>query len=165
MVTPAEPVLKTKMEDMGSLRAPKTGGGKGAKGKDAFDILKEYFAKTYGSQINPDQFMDQFARIVQSGMIKLVQIGDTVFGIMPKPNGVAQFYIATVEPMSALPERIAAFNKTLKNMGFKQAVSYADTPEWDQIYKQAGVPVKTSRGNMSLFGSSMPKFQFSWELA
>jgi hypothetical protein len=108
--------------------------------------------------------MDQFARLVKSKFIQLVQIGDTVFGVMPKPNGVAEFYVATVEPISVLPKRIASFSKTLKNMGFKKAVSYANTPEWNQIYKQTGLPIKMGQGNYNIFGTSMPKTQYSWEL-
>lgn len=163
MVTPAEPVLKQKSQDMGSLRAPKSKAGGAPQHMDAFEVLKQYFTKTYGPQ-QIDQFMDQFARLVKSGSIQLVQIGDTVFGVMKRSNNTAEFYIATVEPVLELPKRVAALSKTLKNMGFKRAVSSANTPNWEQLYKQAGVPVQTSKVQYNIFGSNVPKFQFSWDL-
>jgi len=163
MVTPAEPVLKTKMEDMGSLRAQRPSGGKPSQHADAFEVLKQYFTKTYGPQ-QIDQFMEQFARLVQSGFMKLVQIGDTVFGVMPKPNGVAEFYVASIEPLSELPKRIKSLNTTLKNMGFKTAMSFADKPEWAQIYRQSGLPIRSQKVNHRVFGTSMPKTQYVWEV-
>ena len=68
MVTPAEPVLKTKMEDMGSIRGPRK--PKAEQQLRPTEIIKQSAAKE-APGMNPDQVLGTLNALVQQGAVKL----------------------------------------------------------------------------------------------
>jgi hypothetical protein len=72
-----------------------------------------------------------FCRIgamVKEGKARLVQLGNTVFVIKPKPDKSAEFYINSVEP-GMVPARIGMLAKTLKHLGFRKMVTMVPVKE------------------------------------
>jgi hypothetical protein len=161
MTTPAEPILKTKMEDMGSLRAPKPK----AVGKQVTptpDIISQSIQKETGQ--SPEQMIKVLAALVQKGTVKLLRIGDTVFSIMPKQAGSVEFHTFTVEDPQTLVKRFKAGVNSLKQMGYKQAVTYAESPAFVKMAKETGLPVKISQGHQTIQGQQKPVYQFILDL-
>ena len=164
MVTPAEPVLKQKSEDMGSLRGPRKSAGGGGK-MDAFEILKQSIPKELGPNADVNKTLNQISSLIGLKMMQLLQIGNTVFAIMPRGGGTAEVHIATVEPLQQLPDRIKVAMKSLKNMGFQRAASYVPSEGWVRVVQQTGLPVKVSKGAQKIAGQSKPMYQLMLDLA
>lgn len=163
MVAPAEPVLKTKMEDMGSLRGPRKSKPKAAEQKRPVEIIKESVAKE-SPQMNPDQVLNTLNALVQRGAVRLLQIGNTVFSIIPKGGQTAEFHTFTIESPEQLVERFKAGANSLKQMGFKQAVTYSESPAFVKMAKQTGLPVQVTHGSHTISGQKKPVYQFMLDL-
>jgi hypothetical protein len=89
--------------------------------------------------------MQKLAGLVKTKQAKLIQIGNTVFLVKPVAPGIAEFHTFTVEPPESLVKRFQAGAKTLKQMGFKKAVSYAESPAFAKLAQSTGLPVKTTQ--------------------
>jgi hypothetical protein len=163
MVTPAEPVLKTKMEDMGSLRAPRKTAS-GDKQLTSFDILKQAIPREAGPNADVNKVLNQISSLIGLKMAQLVQVGNTVFLIVPKGGKTVEFHLSTIEPISELTKRLVTFSKTLKQMGFEQAVTYVPDKGWLKIAEQTGLPVKISQGAQKIGNDNRPVYQIMVEL-
>ena len=163
MVTPAEPLLKQKAQDMGSLRAPRGGKPKGQTQLRPTEIIKQSVAKEMPGS-NPDQIVTTLGALVQRGAVRLLQLGNTVFSIMPKGGNTAEFHTFTVESPEDLVARFKAGANSLKQMGFKQAVTYAESPAFVKMAQQTGLPVKISQGSQTIGGQKKPVYQFILDL-
>lgn len=164
MVAPAEPLLKGKTPDMGSFRAPKGGGGKPS-GMNAFEILKKSLEKEMGPNADINRTLNQISSLIGLKLAQLMQIGNTVFLVMPRGGQTAEIHLATVDPISALPERIKSGAKTLKNMGFKRAVAYVPDQGWIKVAQQTGLPIQTNQGTQTIGRDKKPMYQFILELS
>jgi hypothetical protein len=82
---------------------------------------------------------------VQKKEIKLLQIGNTVFMLKPIDGQTVEFHTFTIEPINDLILRYRAGINTLKEMGFKKAVSYSESPAFVKIAQQTGLPVRVSQ--------------------
>lgn len=82
---------------------------------------------------------------VQKKEIKLLQIGNTVFMLKPLDDQTVEFHTFTIEPISDLILRYRAGINTLKEMGFKKAISYSESPAFVKIAQQTGLPVRVSQ--------------------
>lgn len=161
MVTPAEPVLKTKMEDMGSIRGPRK--PKAEQQLRPTEIIKQSAAKE-APGMNPDQVLGTLNALVQQGAVKLLQIGNTVFSILPKGGQTAEFHTFTIESPEKLVDRFKAGANSLKQMGFKQAVTYSESPAFVKMAKDTGLPVKVTKGMQTVSGQQKPVYQFILDL-
>jgi len=166
MVTPAEPVLKQKSQDMGSLRGPRQSAPKGeASNKlNAIEIIKRSAAAEMKGQGNPEGIVLGISALIKKGAIKLLQLGNTVFMIMPKQAGTAEFHTFTVEQPQTLVKRFQAGAKALKQMGFKTAVTYSDSPAFVKMAQSTGLPVRISQGHQTVQGQKKPTYQFILDL-
>jgi len=162
MVTPAEPVLKGKAQDMGSLRGPRKPAAAGKQIMPTPDIIKQSIIKETGQ--NPDQMLNALAALVQKGAVKLLRIGDTVFSIIPKQAGTVEFHTFTVEDPQTIVKRFKAGVNSLKQMGYKRAVTYAESPAFVKMAKDTGLPVKISQGHQTIQGQKKPVYQFILDL-
>ena len=163
MVVPAEPALKQKAQDMGSLRGPRKSAGGGGK-LNSLQIIQQSAQQEMGGKADVNQIINGISALVQMKKMQLIQIGDTVFTVMPKGGGVAEIHTFTVEDPQTLVKRYQAGAKSLKQMGFKQAVSYAESPAFVKIAQQTGLPVKVSQGHQTIGGQTKPTYQFTVDL-
>ena len=166
MVTPAEPMLKTKMEDMGSLRGPRKSAPKAETSNklNALEIIKRSAEAEMKGQGNPEGIVLGISTLIKAGKIKLLQLGNTVFMIMPKQAGTAEFHTFTVEKPETLVKRFKAGAKALKQMGFKTAVTYSESLAFVRMAQQSGLPVKISKGQHTIQGQIKPTYQFILDL-
>ena len=97
-------------------------------------------------------------------MIQLLQIGNTVFMLKPLPDGTVEFHTFTIESIDDLVKRYQAGINTLKEMGFKKAVSYAQSPAFVKIAQQTGLPVQVSQSQTMMGDKMVPAYKFEVNL-
>jgi hypothetical protein len=158
MVAPAEPVLKTKMEDMGSLKAPKAKSG--PKYRDPMEILQESTVRDMKGQGDPNKILNGLSVLMKMGIAKPIQMGNTVFVIFPKQAGIVEVHLATLDRVQDLPDRFRNLANTLKQMGYKQAVLHSDNPAFDRIADRVGLPIKKTTGTQTMGGKQIPVTQY-----
>ena len=146
---------------MGKMKAPKQAAD--AKPMNSFEIISQSVKKEDPS-VNIDKFMQQLAAGVQKGVVRLLQIGNTVFMLQPKPDGSVEFHTSTVEPVSELIKRYQAGINSLKQMGFKKAYSYSTSPAFVKIAEQTGLPVRVTQSQQVIGNEARPAYRFELDL-
>jgi len=106
------------------------------------EIIKRSAAAEGG---NADQIVAQLGALIKSKAVQLLQLGNSVFLLRPQPNGVVELHTFTIESPQKLPQRYKAAANSLKQMGFKKAISYAQSPAFVRIAQSSGLPVKVSQ--------------------
>lgn len=110
------------------------------------EIIKQSVAQEDPSA-NIDQVLGVIAMMMQKKEIQLLQVGNTVFMLKPLDDETVEFHTFTIEPINDLILRYRAGINTLKQMGFKKAVSYAQSPAFVKIAQQTGLPVQVKKEN------------------
>lgn len=126
-------------------------------------IIQQSVAKEQpGADIN--RIMQTLAYMMQRKMIQLLQIGNTVFMLKPLADGTVEFHTFTIESIDDLVKRYQAGINTLKEMGFKKAVSYAQSPAFVKIAQQTGLPVQVSQSQTMMGDKMVPAYKFEVNL-
>jgi len=127
------------------------------------EIIQQSVAKEQpGADVN--RIMQTIAYMMQRKMIQLIQIGNTVFMLQPKEAGTVEFHTFTVEGLDDLVKRYQSGINTLKQMGFKKAISYAQSPAFVKIAQQTGLPVQISQSQMMMGNKMVPAYKFEVNL-
>lgn len=113
---------------------------------------------------DPEMMVRQIGTLVQRKAVQLLQIANTVFLVRTVGPGLAEFHTFTIEPPEALVERYKAGRNSLKQMGYKKAVSYAQSPAFAKIAEQTGLPVKVTQTQRMIQGKPVPVYQFEVDL-
>ena len=111
-----------------------------------------------GADVN--RIMQTIALMMQRKMVQLLQIGNTVFLLQPKEAGTVEFHTFTIESIDDLVKRYQAGLNSLKEMGFKKAISYAQSPAFVKIAQQTGLPVQVSQSQMMMGDKMVPAYKF-----
>lgn len=111
------------------------------------DILRNGLMDQLGDEQQVQQTIDQLSRLAQAGLTRLVQIGNTVFLVnqydsnrQMLPQGTAEVHVFTEEPLEVLGQRFAAVANTLRQLGYKQIVSFSPEPGITRVLQQAAGP-------------------------
>jgi len=163
----AEPLNQTgkKSEGEKSLKMPKKAEGGPMKLRTSAEIIEESAKKEAPGQ-DMNRFMQTLGYMVQTKMVQLLQIGNTVFMLKPLPQepGVVEFHTFTTESPKELVERYKAGINSLKQMGFKKAVSYATSPAFVKIAEQTGLPVRVSQSQQVMGDKATPAYRFEVDI-
>jgi hypothetical protein len=111
-----------------------------------------------------NRIMQTIAYMMQRKMIQLLQIGNTVFLLKPLGAATVEFHTFTTEPIDDLVKRYQAGINSLKQMGFKKAVSYAQSPAFVKIAQQTGLPVQVSQSQTMMGDKMVPAYKFEVNL-
>ncbi len=114
--------------------------------------------------VDSEMIVRQIGALVQRKAIQLLQIGSTVFLVRTIAPGTAEFHTFTVEPPEALVDRYKAGSNSLKQMGYKKAVSYAQSLAFAKIAQQTGLPVKVTQTQRMMQGKPVRTYQFEVDL-
>jgi hypothetical protein len=167
MVAPAGPGIgKTKdAQVMGALKSKaevppgKQGGMDGQKWMNSAQIITKFFTQSLGSEEKAKQMINVIASKVQKKEVKLVQLGNTVFVVYPRPDKSAEFYTISVEPKN-LPKRIETLFNTLKQMGFIKMYTLSITPESNKIAEETNLPFKRIQSQMMSGKQMVPAYRY-----
>ena len=168
-----EPILKGPKftEATKSLTPPEAKpGAEPTKRLPSLEIIRRVMAAEADKSMTKE-FMNSLTANMKSGVTRLVQIGNTVFIVnylnkdgKPMQPRMVEFYPMSVEPDELL-NRFKVFPNTLKELGFRSAVSYTDDPEDIEKIKSSGVPVSISQEMMFVEGEMSPMYRIELRLA
>jgi len=168
MVTPAEPVLKTKMPNTGGMKMPaqKMPAKMSA---NSSDIIEQ----TLKNQLSPQDvkgFMASLAALVQAKMAQVVQIGQTAFVFnkvdtqgKPLPEGTVMMLPFTMEPQE-FPGRLKVLPNTLKQMGVKRVLSVSDSPKDVELAKMISPNVQSKQRVQQTKRGPVPMYSIQVDL-
>lgn len=171
MVASGQSITAAKMPkaQMGSLKGPKQANPKLPEGEarpkmlDSAQIIIQFFTQQTGSPQKANQILSSLAGKIKKNEVKLVQIGNTVFICMPKPDKSVEVFTVTIEP-DKLADRIKSSATTLKQMGFSKMYTLSITPQSDEISKKTGLPVKKTQTQMMSNGKMVPAYRYEVQL-
>jgi len=114
---------------------------------------------------SPDgSLMNQIGTLVQRKVIKLLQIGETVFALRPMPDGSVEAHIITQENPKDIANRVKVLPKSLKEMGFKKVTSYATEPGMARVLQSTGLPIRMTKTSQMIGGTQQPIVKFELDL-
>ena len=153
-----------KSEGEKSLRMPR-GKSDGAMDlKQSAEIIEMSAMREAPGQ-DMQRFMQTLAYMVQMKMVSLLQIGNTVFMLKPTQEpGAVEFHTFTIESPQNLVKRYQAGINSLRQMGYKKAVSYATSPAFVKIAEQTGLPVRISQSQQVIGDKAAPAYRFEVDI-
>ena len=168
MVASSGPLIQSKepKPQMGKLgsSAPKQGKeSEKTKIMDSAQIILQFFTQQSGNRDQANKILNSIASKIKNKTIQLVQIGNTVFVVSPKPDKSAEFYSISIEPKN-LAKRIKALSNTLKQMGFLKMYSISVTPESETLSKETGLPIKRTQTQMMNGNRMVPAYRYEVQL-
>lgn len=134
--TPATTGLgeKTPAPDvMGTLRREQ--GIDPGRQKSSVSILRNNFMKQLNDNNAVQKIIDQLGQLASLRLVKLIQIGNTVFLINKYdsngrmlPNGIVEVHLFTEDSPRVLSDRLVAASNTFRQLGYKNIVSFSTEP-------------------------------------
>ena len=167
MVTTAQvaPPPASKMPDVGVLDTiKKTRGEDESKTMNALQVVQTSMANQLPPGVTMDTFLRKLATALQDPNNKLVQIGNSAFMVTLIGDGVVQFHTFSAEQPQKLLKNYLGLAKLLKNQGIKKATTYSDRPEFVDLAKKSGLPVKVGQSQKMMGNEMKPVYTFELDL-
>lgn len=167
MVTTAQvaPPPASKMPDVGVLDTiKKTRGEDESKTMNALQVVQTSMANQLPPGVTMDTFLRKLASALQDPNNKLVQIGNSAFMLTLIGDGVVQFHTFSAEQTQKLLKNYLGLAKLLKNQGIKKATTYSDRPEFVDLAKKSGLPVKVGQSQKMMGNEMKPVYTFELDL-
>ena len=166
MVAPSKPLVGDKGGDkavMGAIRQKKT--GKQAENvKLTMDQIILSNIKKEAPDQDPQRLFNVMKYMVNQKKGKFIQIGNTVIVATPTSPDVAEIHTFTVEPPETIAKRYKSAANTLKQLGFKKVISYAQSPAFVKIAQNSGLPVKVNQSQQMIGNKMVPAYKFELDL-
>ena len=167
MVTTAQAATPPapKMPDVGVLDTiKKTRGEDEGKTMNALQVVQTSMANQLPPGVTMDTFLRKLATALQDPNNKLVQIGNSAFMLTLVGDGVVQFHTFSAEQPQKLLKNYLGLAKLLKNQGIKKATTYSDRPEFVDLAKKSGLPVKIGQSQKMMGKEMKPVYTFELDL-
>lgn len=167
MVTTAQvaPPPASKMPDVGVLDTiKKTRGEDESKTMNALQVVQTSMANQLPPGVTMDTFLRKLATALQDPNNKLVQIGNSAFMLTLIGDGVVQFHTFSAEQPQKLLKNYLGLAKLLKKQGIKKATTYSDRPEFVDLAKKSGLPVKVGQSQKMMGSEMKPVYTFELDL-
>lgn len=168
-----EPLIgqQKKSEGEKNLRMPKPKAGGGGGGGDSLKQLSsaeiiERSARQEAPGTDINRFMQTMAYMVQTKMVQLLQIGNTVLMLKPltEEPGTVELHTFTIESPQNIAQRYKAAANSLRQLGYKKVVSYATSPAFIKISEQTGLPIRVSQSQQVIGDKAVPAYKFELDL-
>ena len=161
----AAPPLASKMPDVGVLDTIKKSRGEDeGKTMNALQVVQTSMANQLPPGVTMDTFLRKLATALQDPNNKLVQIGNSAFMLTLIGDGVVQFHTFSAEQPQKLLKNYLGLAKLLKNQGIKKATTYSDRPEFVDLAKKSGLPVKVGQSQKMMGKEMKPVYTFELDL-
>lgn len=106
-------------------------------------IAMDYFRQETGSDEEAEKLLIQLSQAVQDDGAKLVQLGNVLFLVLVRGEGVVEIHtIGTESQPRQMAENFQQLAAYLKNIGVKTAYTYAEDRKFGRLAKLTGLPVK-----------------------
>lgn len=146
-----ETIKKTRGEDEGASMG-------------VLDIIQKSMASQLPPGVNMDTFMRKLATALRDPKNKMVQIGNSAFLVSMIGDGVVEFHTFSAEQPQKLLKNYLGLAKVLKNQGIKKATTYSDRPEFVDLAKKSGLPVKVGQSQKMMGDAMKPVYTFELDL-
>ena len=161
--TPLKP--KEAQPDMGVIETiKKTRGEDEGKPMGVLEIVQASMGNQLPAGVNMDTFMRKLATALRDPKNKMVQIGNSAFLVTMVGDGVVEFHTFSAEQPQKLLKNYLGLAKVLKNQGIKKATTYSDRPEFVDLAKKSGLPVKVGQSQKLMEGQMKPVYTFELDL-
>jgi hypothetical protein len=167
MVTTAQVATPpaSKMPDVGVLDTiKKTRGEDESKTMNALQVVQTSMANQLPPGVTMDTFLRKLASALQDPNNKLVQIGNSAFMLTLVGDGVVQFHTFSAEQPQKLLKNYLGLARLLKKQGIKKATTYSDRPEFVDLAKKSGLPVKIGQSQKMMGKEMKPVYTFELDL-
>jgi hypothetical protein len=109
-------------------------------------IAREYFLQELGSEERADDALAKLASLVQEDGSKLVHIGDVLFLVLVRGEGVVEVHtIGTEVNPRELAQNFVDLASYLQNIGVKVAYTYSEDNRFARLARMTGLPVKQTK--------------------
>jgi hypothetical protein len=109
-------------------------------------IAREYFLQELGSEERADEALEKLAILVQEDGSKLVHIGDVLFLVLVRGEGVVEVHTIGVEVNPReLAQNFVDLASYLQNIGVKVAYTYSEDNRFARLARMTGLPVKQTK--------------------
>lgn len=157
--------LAPKMPDIGVLDTIKKERGEDeGSSMNALQVVQASMGKELPPGVTMDTFLRKLASALKDPKNKLIQIGNSAFLVSLIGDGIAQFHTFSAEKPQRLLKNYLGLAKTLKNMGIKKATTYSDRPEFVDLAKKSGLPVKVGQSQKMMGNVMKPVYTFELDL-
>jgi hypothetical protein len=160
MVAPSQPIIGKISKDkdvMGALRGKKQSKDNIVYGSPT--IIMQTLTNQGMPKEQAENSFKSISQKVKQGTLKIVQIRNTAFIVTPKPDMSAEFFVTSLEP-EALPKRINALSKSLKQMGFRKMTTLSPVNTSKKIADETGLPVKVTQTQMMSGKQMVPAYRY-----
>ena len=127
------------------------------------DIIRNDF-QSQNPGMTFDKFQHKLLTVIKNPNNKLVRYGNTVFLLMKKTPELVELHTFTQDNVPALVKNFQDLAKSLKNMGIKTVMTYADSPAYLKVAQATGLPVKTGQSTKVIKGAAKPVYTFTLDL-
>ena len=157
--------LAPKMPDIGVLDTiKKTRGEDEGKSMGVLEIVQASMGNQLPPGVTMDTFMRKLASALKDPKNKMVQIGNSAFLVTLIGDGVVEFHTFSAEQPQKLLKNYLGLAKVLKNQGIKKATTYSDRPEFVDLAKKSGLPVKVAQSQKMMGNAMKPVYTFELDL-
>ena len=110
------------------------------------DIANQYFLQELGSQEAADEAMGKLATLVQEDGAKLVHLGNVLFLVLVRGEGVVEVHtIGNEASPRNMAKNFVDLVNYLKNIKVKVAYTYSEDNKFDRLAKMTGLPVRKEK--------------------
>ena len=114
-----------------------------AEQQEVVRIANQYFLQELGSQEAADEAMGKLATLIQEDGAKLVHLGNVLFLVLVRGEGVVEVHTIGTEPSPRnMAKNFVDLVNYLKNIKVKVAYTYSEDNKFDRLAKMTGLPVK-----------------------
>jgi hypothetical protein len=117
-----------------------------AEQQEVVRIANQYFLQELGSQEAADEAMGKLATLIQEDGAKLVHLGNVLFLVLVRGEGVVEVHTIGTEPSPRnMAKNFVDLVNYLKNIKVKVAYTYSEDNKFDRLAKMTGLPVKKEK--------------------
>lgn len=122
------------------------------------------FLKSQGADPKQvEDFIIKTAMAAKQDKVKIIQLGNTVFIVTPKPDKSAEFVTTTVEP-DMLPMRVAMLANTLRHMKFRKISTIVTSDEAAKVADASGLDFKKVGTQVKQGDQTVPAVRYEMAL-
>jgi hypothetical protein len=112
-------------------------------------IATDYFRKAAKSEEEAQKMLGGLARILEDDGAKLVHLGNVLFLVMVRGEGVVEVHTIGEESKPRdLAKDFLDLSKYLKNIGVKTAYTYSEDEKFKKLAKMVDLPVKQYKADV-----------------
>jgi hypothetical protein len=120
-----------------------------AEQQEVVRIANQYFLQELGSQEAADEAMGKLATLIQEDGAKLVHLGNVLFLVLVRGEGVVEVHTIGTEPSPRnMAKNFVDLVNYLKNIKVKVAYTYSEDSKFDRLAKMTGLPVQKKQAEV-----------------